>query len=425
VFELFTHNPTKFSNMSIAIKTRAVPLPSDQDASGRTLGDEEIRVLTEVIRSGTLTSTKGTFVKRFESRFAEMHEMKFAHACSHGSAAVHCAVAAVDPEPGDEIITSPITDMGALTPIVYQGAVPVFADVDPATCNLTAASVERAISERTKAVIATHLFGLPCDMSGIMEVCRPRGIAVIEDCAQAFLARHQSQTVGTIGDIGAFSLQQGKHITTGEGGLVLTNNPDFARRMFLFINKAWGYGDPAPDHYFLALNYRMTELQGAVALAQLDKLEDVVDRRIALAEQMTSVLAGVPGIATPRVEALDVHTYWKYCLRVDAAVIPGGTVALGAALKKRGIFSAPRYIQKPAFECEIFRQQRTFGSSRWPFTLASPAAVDYSRDRFVGAYEGLDTILVLPWNERYTTDDVSYIAESITACVTELMGGAT
>ena len=228
--------------------------------------------------------------------------------------------------------------------------------------------------------------------------------------------------MGTIGDIGAYSLQQGKHITTGEGGLVVTNNADYARRMFLFINKAWGYGDPQPDHYFLALNYRMTELQGAVAVAQLDKLEDAVDRRIALAEELTATLAGLPGISTPLVQPCDVHSYWKYCLRVDADIVPGGTVALGAALKQKGIFSAPRYIQKPAFECEIFRHQRTFGRSRWPFTLARPEAVDYRREAFAGTYEGLDTILVLPWNERYTDEHVRYIAESIGACVSELKG---
>ncbi len=137
---------------------------------------------------------------------------------------------------------------------------------------------------------------------------------------------------------------------------------------------------------------------------------------------MTAALAGLPGISTPLVQPCDVHTYWKYCLRVDADVIPGGTVALGAALKQRGIFSAPRYIQKPAFECEIFREQRTFGSSRWPFTLARPEAVDYRRESFPGTYEGLDTILVLPWNERYTDEHVRYIAESIAACVSELRG---
>jgi perosamine synthetase len=410
--------------MSVAISAPPLPLPSDQDATGRTLGEEEVRLLTEAIQSGTLTSTKGAFVKQLESRWAELLEVKHAVACSHGSAAIHAAIAAVDPEPGDEIVTSSITDMGALTPILYQGAIPVFADVDPATCNLTPQAIEQALSERTKAVVVTHLFGNPCAMTEIMELCRPRGIPVIEDCAQAMLARHQGQTVGAIGDIGCFSLQQGKHITTGEGGIVVTNNPTYARRMFLFVNKAWGYGDPAPDHYFLALNYRMTELQGAVAVAQLDKLEEVVDRRIAMAEELTSALAGVPGIATPLVQPCDVHTYWKYCLRVDPDVIPGGTVKLGAALKQRGIFSAPRYIQKPAFACEIFREQRTFGTSRWPFTLARPTAVDYRRERFLGTYEGLETILVLPWNERYTSEHVKYIAESIMSSASELRRAA-
>src|SRR5262249_28305590 len=249
-------------------------------------------------------------------------------------------------EPGDEIVTSPITDMGALTPILYQGAIPVFADVDQNTCNVTAASIERALSPRTRAVIVTHLFGNPCELTAIMELCRPRGLVVIEDCAQAFLARHAGQLVGTIGDIGCFSLQQGKHITTGEGGIVTTNNADYARRMFLFINKAWGYGDPQPDHYFLALNYRMTELQGAVAVAQLEKLTSSVHKRVSLAHELTTALAGLPGIFTPEVRPDDVHTYWKYCLGVDSRVVQGGAVQLGAALKQRGIFSAPRYIQK-------------------------------------------------------------------------------
>src|SRR5437868_12604938 len=187
-----------------------LPLPSDQDATGRTLGDEEIALLTTAIRSGTLTSTKGAFVKQLETRWAASQGVQFTHACSHGSAAIHCAVAAIDPEPGDEIVTTPITDMGALTPILYQGAIPVFADVDPATCNVTAESIERVLSDRTRAVIVTHLFGNPCDMTAIMRLCQPRGIPVIADCAQAFSARHAGQLVGTIGDIGAFSLQQGK-----------------------------------------------------------------------------------------------------------------------------------------------------------------------------------------------------------------------
>src|SRR5438105_2182308 len=156
-----------------------LPLPSDQDATGRTLGDEEIALLAAAIRSGTLTSTKGEFVKQLENRFAALCGVQFAHACSHGSAAIHCAVAAINPEPGEEIVTSPITDMGALTPILYQGAIPVFADVDPVTCNVSAAAIERVLSERTRAVIVTHLFGNPCQMTEIMALCQPRGIVVI------------------------------------------------------------------------------------------------------------------------------------------------------------------------------------------------------------------------------------------------------
>src|SRR5579871_34464 len=284
-------------------------LPSDQDASGRTLGEEEIAAVTAALRSGTLTSTKGQFVSQLESRFASMMGAKFAYACSSGTAAIHCAIAALDLEPGDEVITTPITDMGALSPILYQGAIPVFADVDPRTCNVTASTIATRLSDRTKAILVTHLFGNPCEMPPIVALAKEAGIPVIEDCAQAFLSSYNGRFVGTIGSIGCFSLQQGKHITTGEGGLVVTDDPQLARRMFLFINKAWGYGDPQPDHYFLALNSRMSELQGAVALAQLPKLDSVVESRVRGALDISSRLIGLPGIETPRFDTHAVHTY--------------------------------------------------------------------------------------------------------------------
>jgi len=217
------------------MNTDAIPevkLPSDQDFSGRTLGEEEIINLAEAVKSGTLTSTKGTFVKQFEEQFKKHLGVKHAHACSSGTAAIHCAVAAVNPEPGDEIITTSITDMGALTPIVYQGAIPVFADVDPRTCNVTAKTIEARISEKTKAICVTHLFGNPCDMHEIMALAKKHNLPVIEDCAQAFMSTSDGKPVGVIGDIGCFSLQQGKHITTGEGGIVVSNNDALARHMF-------------------------------------------------------------------------------------------------------------------------------------------------------------------------------------------------
>lgn len=388
-------------------------LPSDQNSTGRTLGAEEMALLRQVIDSGTLTSTKGQFVKQLETDFAKLVGSKYAYACSSGSAAVHCAVAAVNPEPGDEIVTTPITDMGGITPIIYQGAIPVFADVDPETLNVTAKTIEAVLSDKTKAIIVTHLFGNPCDMEPIMKLAKARNIPVIEDTAQAFLATYQEQYAGTIGDIGCFSLQQGKHITTGEGGIVVSNDDKFARHMYLYINKAWGYGDEKPDHYFAALNYRMSELQGAVAVAQMHKLSGVVNSRVRLADSLTTKLSGLPGISTPSVTPGSVHSYWKYCLNVDENVIDGGSVGLGAVLRDKGIMCAPRYIQKPAFECQVIRDQVTFGKSRWPWTLASPDAVDYSREKFSGSYQALSHVLVLPWNELYTDDHVDYLADQI------------
>lgn len=390
-----------------------ITLPSDQDASGRMLGDEELALLRKVIESGTLNSTKGTAVSALEGRFAELLGCEQAVACSSGTAAIHAAVVAIDPEPGEEIITSPITDMGAITPILYQGAIPVFADVDPRTCNVTAETIEPCLSERTRAIIVTHLFGNPAEMAAILDLAARHSIPVIEDCAQAYLAKSGGQYVGTLGAIGCFSLQQGKHITAGEGGLVVTNDPDLARRTKLFVNKAWGYGDPNPDHYFLALNGRMTELQGAVALAQLDKLAGGVERRRSMASRLTEKLGDLPGIGTPWVAADADHVYWRYCLWVDESEIPGGSPALGAGLKQHDVASAPRYIQKPAFQCAVLRDQRTFGNSRFPFTLARPEAVDYAPARFPGTFKGLEQILVLPWNERYTDDHVDHIAFAI------------
>jgi dTDP-4-amino-4,6-dideoxygalactose transaminase len=399
-------------------------LPSDQDSSGRTLGDEEIAAVAQALRSGVLTSTKGSFVKQLETDFARLLGAKHAFACTSGTSALHTAIAAIDPEPGDEIVTTSITDMGALTPMLYQGAIPVFADVDPRTYNVTAATIEAALSPRTKAIMVTHLFGLPCEMEPIRALAARRGIPILEDCAQAFLAKNGDRYVGRHGAIGCFSLQQGKHITTGEGGLVVTDDDALARRMFLFVNKAWGYGDAQPDHYFAALNYRMNEITGAVAAAQLPKLADVVASRIATADRLTEALADVEGIETPPVSAGDVHVYWKYCLRVDGNVVPGGTVALGKLLKERGIASAPRYIQKPAFRCQIFRDQVTFGKSRWPFTLARPEAVDYSAQRFPGTFDALEHVLVLPWNEKYETRHVDFIADSVRRSVRLLQENA-
>jgi perosamine synthetase len=398
-------------------KEKLMNLPSDQDASGRTFGAEEIAAITEVLQSGTLITTKGKFGKMLEENFAKRLGVKYAYACNSGSAAVHTAIAAINPNPGDEIVTTSITDMGALTPIVFQGAIPVFADVDPKTLNVTAETIERVLSDKTKAIIVTHLFGNPCEMKAIMELANRRGIPVIEDTAQSFLAECDGKYVGTIGKIGAFSFQQGKHMTTGEGGIVVTNDDEIARRLYLFINKAWGYGDPNPDHYFIAPNYRMTELQAALAVEQLKKLDYSVEQRQRMAKLLDEKIADIDGIESYKPADNSTMTYWKYCLRVDDTKIQDGSVGLAKALKVYDVASAPRYVVKPAFMCRVFTEQNTFGDSHYPFNLARPEAVDYSKEKYEGTFKGLHDVLVLPINERYEEKHIEYLASSIREAV--------
>ena len=393
-------------------------LPSDADISGRLFGAEELELLREVIESGTLNCTKGTQVKAFEKEFGALYGVKLCRAVTSGTAAMHTTFAAVDPEPGDEIITTSITDMGALTPIVYQGAIPVFADVDPVSLNVTVDTIKAKLSPRTRAIVVTHIFGNPCDTEAIVAMANERGIPVIEDCAQSFLATQNGRLTGTIGDIGALSMQQGKHMTTGEGGMVITNNDAYGRRMVLFSDKAWGYGDPNPDHYFLAMNYRMTELQGAVARAQQGRVQQVVDSRRSTAEMLTAKLANVEGLTLPSTLPGCTHVYWKYPLIVDPNAIEGGSDALGAELKKNGVFCAPRYIQKPAFECQVLRDRVTFGKSEWPFSLRPE--IRYDRAEYPGTIQGLDRVVVLPWNEKYTEEHVDFIAGAVRSAVEKL-----
>lgn len=391
-------------------------LPSDVNCTGRNLGQEELDILKKVIDSGTLNCTKGTVVRKFENKFAQKYGVEFCRTTTSGTASIHTAVAAINPDPGDEIITTPITDMGALTPIIYQTAIPIFADVDPLTYNVTAEKIAPKITRRTKAIVVTHLFGNPCDMDPIMDLAHQHNLPVIEDACQAYLSEYKGKLVGTIGDIGCFSLQQGKHMTTGEGGIVISNNGMYTRRMGLFINKAWGYGDAKPDHYFLAPNYRMTELQGAVALAQLDKLEGVVKNRIRTARMLSDLISDVSGVRTPKVTPGGNHVYWKYPLRIDDEIMRGGVDRFAAELEEKKIFSAPRYIQKPAFMCQVLREKNTFGNSHFPFEgecRKDDPPVIYEPKDFPGTYNALSHVVVLPWNESYTEEHIDFIAENI------------
>jgi dTDP-4-amino-4,6-dideoxygalactose transaminase len=205
-------------------------------------------------------------------------------------------------------------------------------------------------------------------------------------------------------------------MTTGEGGIVTTDDEKLARRIFLFVNKAWGYGDPRPDHYFPAPNFRLTELQGAVALGQLRKLDWVVVRRRATAAQLTAALQGTPGLLLPGDPPGGRHSWWKYAFFVDPEVVDGGAVQLGKRMKDRGVFCVPRYIQKPAFECQLFSDFSASPVTSMPLQHSARrdrAQPLFQRGDYPGAVRALERVVVLPINEHYTEAHVAYITSVI------------
>jgi len=181
----------------------------------------ELKKLREALLSQNLCCIDGQMVRDLERRFAFAYGVPYGVASTSGTAAIHVALGALDLNPGDEVITAPITDMGTIIPIISQGAIPVFADIDR-TYNMDPASVEQRITPRTKAIIAVHLFGNPCDMDAMVAVASRHKLPLIEDCSQAHWTHYKGRLVGTIGDIGCFSLQQSKHMTTGDGGMTIT-----------------------------------------------------------------------------------------------------------------------------------------------------------------------------------------------------------
>jgi perosamine synthetase len=402
-------------NAKLAIDggARAVagPLPSFQNAAGRTFGAEEEANVIEALRSGCLSRNGGTMVKRLERDFAAALGVPHAVACSSGTACVHLAVAALDLEPEDEVIVPPVTDIGSLLPILWQNAIPVFADVDPRTLVLDPVEVERQITRRTKAVMAVHLAGVACPLDELKSICERRGLVLIEDCSQAYWAEYKGKPVGSIGDMGCFSLQQSKHMTSGEGGLMVTSNADFRRRAELFGDKAWPResGSLGSCRFlFLSQNYRMSELQGAVALAQLGKVADTVARRRARAAQLDGLIAGMPGVAAPHVPAGTKHSYWLYMLQVeDAATAP----QFGAALQAEGVPCWVQYIIEPLYMSPIFREPRTYGTSGYP--LRQPGAQNYEKGLCPRAEQTLLRTIAIHWNENYTGEQVEQIGAAI------------
>lgn len=395
------------------------PLPSFENAAGRTIGAEEEAAALRVLRSGMLSGVWGSEVPAFAHEFAELMGTAHAVPASSGTAALHLAVAAVDPEPGDEVIVPPLTDMGTVFPILAQNAVPVFADVDPVTGNLDPERVAALIGPRTKAIIAVHVFGKPAPVERLREIADAAGIMLIEDCAQAYLAPvGQGRVVGSVGHVGCFSLQQYKHITTGDGGVAVTNDPVLAQRMRRFADKGWPRETGERAYLHFALNYRMTELVAAVAREQLRKLPGVVERRRAHAAITSARLAALPGLSLPPDDG--DHVYWHYPLVLDG-LDAAGLQRYAAALTAEGVPAVPGYLARPLYAEPVLREQRTYGSSGYPLR----DVVTYPDGLCPVAEELIERrLVVLPWNENYAPGDVEDIVAAVTKVHTVLVGSS-
>ena len=289
------------------------PVRSGEYGPQHIFGEEDVEAVTEVIRSGVLG--KGPKVREFEAAWAARHGAEHAITATSGTAAMHVAAGALDLDPGDEIITTPLTAGGSIIGLLLQNCVPVFADVDE-TYNIDPKDVEAKITSRTRAIWVTHLYGNPCDMDALKAVADKHDLYLVEDCCHAPLAEYKGQIVGTLGDIGGFSFG-GKHLSGGVGGAVVTNNDSLWERAVIFsdvaLPRAKGPWEDRPyQHYFLAPNYRMSDLTAAVLLSQLGKLEDYVENKVRAAKDINAGIADVEGIVPQPVRPDDRSTYWVW-----------------------------------------------------------------------------------------------------------------
>ncbi len=370
-------------------------------------GKEEEELVLEALRSQNLFYKGGKHVAAFCDEFAAVYGAGHAVACSSGTAALHLAVGAVDPNPGDEIITTPITDLGTIIPILYQNAVPVFADVDVNTANLDPQSVESKITDRTKAIILVHLCGNPAPIEPFVKIAKDHGIMLIEDCSQCHVTKYKDRYVGTYGDIGTFSFQQSKHMTTGDGGCVITGDEALAQKMLFFADKNYarqGYKGDARTYFGLAPNYRMNELTGAVARAQLKKVRAVVERRIEIGRRMNDGVAQIAGVRPPTLTPGAEYSGWTYPLWIEDA---SKQLEFQAALAAEGLGTGIGYIGKPVYLCtEALWGHKTYGDSGFPFTSDCSNDVDYTEGACPNASEFMSHTLTFAYNEAWTDSDV-------------------
>ena len=365
------------------------------------LGDEEIEEVVHCLRSGWLTT--GHKVKQFEREFGEFIGAKHALAVNSCTAALHLALEAVGVGPGDEVITTPMTFTATAAVIEHLGARPVFADCTAQTLNIDPAEIQRRLSPRTKAILPVHFAGQACDMDAIAEVARGAGVPVIEDAAHAIPTRYKGRMVGTLSDVTCFSFYATKNVTTGEGGMVVTDRDDIMERMRLMHlhgmskdawkrytqNGSWSYEILAPG-----FKYNLTDIAAAIGIHQLRKCHAFHRRRLGIADQYDAAFAGLPGISIPRVEDRESHGWHLYVIQIDPERLTIDRDAFIDRLIARNIGVSVHFI--PLHVHPYYRERYALQPSDFP-----------------NAWAAYERIVSLPIYAKMTDDDVRHVIDAV------------
>lgn len=316
----------------------------------QSIDEEDIAAVVEVLRSDWLTT--GPKVGEFERALAEFVGVREAVAVSNGTAALHAAMYALGIGPGDEVIVPPMTFAATANCVVYQGGTPVFVDVEPGTLLIDPNQVEAKITPRTKAIIAVDYAGQPCDYDRLRAIVQSHGLKLVADACHALGASYRGRQVGSLADLSVFSFHPVKHITTGEGGMITTDDPALAERMRVFRNHgitsdhrqreqqgSWFY-----EMVDLGYNYRLTDVQCVLGMSQLRKLPGWLARRREIARQYDAAFAGMPAVEPLAVRPGVVHAYHLYMIRLDLARLQPTRAEVFAALRAEGIGVNVHYV---------------------------------------------------------------------------------
>jgi dTDP-4-amino-4,6-dideoxygalactose transaminase len=310
------------------------------------------------------------------------------------------------------VITTPITDIGTVIGVLYQQAVPVFADLGASTYNLDPGDVERKITPRTKAIIAVHLAGNPCRMEELKRLADKHKLVLIEDCAQAWGAKYRDQPIGTIGHFACFSLQQSKQITCGDGGVVASSDERFGPLLQSYGDKGGDRIKSAGIFERFSTNYRMSELQAAFAAAQLERLEDIAATRSRLGNALNEKIANLKGVVPHGVDPADRATYWFYMLRINPNELTCDQAQFVKALVAEGVSASAGYIPFPLYGNPVFKNHGFF-AGRWPIKELGLTEMDYAKVSCPEAESILKTGVRIVIHEKMPDSYIASVGEAI------------